>query len=152
MKGVALPRAITFAAALYSLGIPPEFLGGKFLNELKDDEWDLLQKYYINMKNDLYTSGGYISWQNINMLKDMQKEVAGRAGMSKEKLKIAITKLSNDLESIERCLSTKLGARSLIHRKHENFTNNFLIAYIEHEDNDTSNYLLEAAKLRECLG
>ncbi|MFH0896494.1 MAG: phosphoenolpyruvate carboxylase, partial [Candidatus Bathyarchaeota archaeon] len=152
VKGVALPRAIPFAAAFYSLGIPPEFLGGKFLKELKDGEWDLLQKYYINMKNDLNTAGGYISWQNINLIKDMQKEVAIRAGMSEEKLKIAVTKLSNDLESIERCLGTKLGARTLIHRKHENFTNNFLIAYVEHDDNDASNYLLEAAKLREGLG
>jgi phosphoenolpyruvate carboxylase len=63
-----------------------------------------------------------------------------------------VRKLLDDLEAVEKYLGIKLGIKSLVHRKHENFMNNFLIAYIEHKDDDARNYLIEAAKLRESLG
>ena len=49
VRGVILPRAIPFAAAFYSLGIPPEFIGGKVLADLGEGEWDILRRYYINL-------------------------------------------------------------------------------------------------------
>jgi phosphoenolpyruvate carboxylase len=39
-----------------------------------------------------------------------------------------------------------------LQKRHENFTNNFLLSYIEHEDDETKVALIEAAKLRKCLG
>ena len=152
VAGVSLPRAITFAASLYSVGIPPEFIGNRACEDLNENEWDITQKHYVNLKHDLNTVGGYVSWQNINMLMEVHEKVAERAGMNEEKLKIALTKILNDLKTVEENLGVKLGPRSPTQRKHENFTNNFLISYIEREEDEAKKALLEAAKLRRCLG
>jgi len=150
--GVSLPRAIPFAAALYSLGIPPELLGGMFFEEMKEDEWKLIQKYYANLKHDLSMAGGYLSWRNIEMLKDNCKLVAKKAGMSTEKLMTALNEVLADIKAIEKTFSIKLGPRSSIEKKHENFANNFLISYIDGDKVGAFTSLIEAAKIRRCLG
>ena len=43
VKGVTMPRAIPFAAAFYSLGIPPEFIGAQALRSLTDKEFDAVK-------------------------------------------------------------------------------------------------------------
>lgn len=47
---ISLPRAITFTAALYSVGLPPELLA---LNALSPSDWKFLKKVYINFEADL---------------------------------------------------------------------------------------------------
>jgi len=152
VAGVSLPRAIPFAAALYSIGIPPEFIGAKVLEDLTDEEWDTLQRYYVNLRKDFISVGGYISWQNVNMLMEMHSKTAKRADMDVDKLSLALTRVLADLKAVEEKLDVKLGPRSSAQRKHENFTNNFLISYLEHEDEEAKKALVEAAKLRRCLG
>jgi phosphoenolpyruvate carboxylase len=148
----ALPRAIPFAAAFYSLGIPPEFIGFEALNSLSEDEWEILKRYYANMEYDLDTVAGYLSWQNINTLMDMYKPVARRAEMKEEKLRSALTELSLDLRVTQENLGIKLGPKNLTHRKYENTVSNFLISYIERDDEEAKGYLEEAARIRKCLG
>ena len=152
VEGIALPRAITFAAALYSLGIPPEFIGLEALNDLTDDEQDTLKKYYVNMKSDLNAVAGYLSWQNLNMLMNMYSEVAKRAGMKEENLRSALTRLIMDVKVAQEDLGIKFGPRNLTHRKYENTVSNFLISYMERNDEEAKDYLEEAAKLRRSLG
>ncbi|MFO7792115.1 MAG: phosphoenolpyruvate carboxylase [Candidatus Saliniplasma sp.] len=53
MGGITLPRAITFTAALYSIGLPPEILG---LNALNERDLDYLRDIYINFDDDLRTA------------------------------------------------------------------------------------------------
>jgi hypothetical protein len=53
---------------------------------------------------------------------------------------------------VEEKLDVKLGPRTSTQRKHENFTNNFLISYLERENEEAKIALVEAAKLRKCLG
>ena len=47
---LSLPRAITFTASLYSIGIPPEILG---LNALSGDDLEYLYSVYVNFEDDL---------------------------------------------------------------------------------------------------
>ena len=152
VAGVSLPRAITFSATMYSVGIPPEFLGLSVLDDLNDQEWTLLQKYYINMQKDLAAVGGYVSWQNINMLMEMHKETAKRSCSDVDKLKLGLTRILDDLRAVEEKLDMKIGPRSLDHKKHENFTNNFLISYLAKEEVEARKALVEAAQIRRCLG
>ena len=63
VAGVCLPRAISFATALYSVGIPPEFIGMKALNQLNEQEWKTLNKHYLKMQYDLKVVGEYVSIQ-----------------------------------------------------------------------------------------
>jgi phosphoenolpyruvate carboxylase len=147
-----LPRAIPFAASFYSIGIPAEFIGLSILSELKDDEYNILRTYYKNMIKDLESVSCYVSWQNINMLVSNYKQVAERANMSEDILKDVLTKILSDLNTSESNLGIKLGPRNLTHRKYENATSNFLISYIEKDDKGAMKYLMEAAKIRRCLG
>lgn len=48
--GISLPRVITFTAALYSLGCPPELFG---LNALTDQDLVFLKQNYVNFEADL---------------------------------------------------------------------------------------------------
>ena len=50
MGEIKLPRAITFTASLYSLGIPPEILG---LNALNDKDFEYINEIYVNFEEDL---------------------------------------------------------------------------------------------------
>jgi phosphoenolpyruvate carboxylase len=152
VAGVNLPRAITFASSLYAIGLPPEFIGCSAINDLNETEYTLILKYYINIKQDLSTIGGLLSWQNVNMLMEMHQKVAKRAAASQEKIKTALTRILGDLQTAEDKLSIKLGPRTLTEKRHENFANNFLISFMEREDDEARKALVEAAKLRRCLG
>ncbi|MCX8150530.1 MAG: phosphoenolpyruvate carboxylase [Candidatus Bathyarchaeota archaeon] len=152
VAGVCLPRAIAFAAALYSMGLPAEFIGMKALTKLNEQEWKLLQKHYVKMEHDLNSIGEYVSWENLKMLMEMSHKTAKRAGMTEEKLRTALLNSLDDLKTVEEKFALKLGPRGNAQRKHENFTNNFLISMIEQEDEEAKRALVEAAKLRRCLG
>ncbi len=61
VEGIKLPRAITFTASLYSLGIPPEILG---LNALTDKDIDYIKTVYFNFERDLKDA---LSYYNPNV-------------------------------------------------------------------------------------
>jgi len=50
LGGIALPRAIPFTAALYSIGLPPELLG---LNALTQDDMEYVRGVYVNFDEDM---------------------------------------------------------------------------------------------------
>jgi phosphoenolpyruvate carboxylase len=152
VAGVCLPRAISFASALYSVGIPPEFLGMKVLNNLNEQEWQTLTKNYIKMQYDLKVVGEYVSFSNINMLTEMSQTTAKRSGMGEEQLKDALASIIEDLNTAEQRLGIKLGPRGFGQRRHENFTNNFLLSFLQKQDSEAKTALTESAKLRKCLG
>lgn len=149
---VILPRAIPFAGALYSLGIPPEFIGLAALNDLSEVEWNALNKYYINLRHDLEAVSGLLSWRNINMLADLYGDVAKMVKMEKERLRSAIASIMKDLSTVEENLGVKLGPENLTQRKYENMVNDFLISFMERNDRDAEKYVVEAATIRKCLG
>jgi len=65
-----LPRAITFCAALYSYGLPPEILG---LNALSSNEIDYIRDVCKNFDTDLRDALQYLNKENLRIF---PKEIA----------------------------------------------------------------------------
>ena len=86
------------------------------------------------------------------MLMEMHPKVAKISGMGTESLRDSLGKLMSDLSAVEERFSVKLGPRSNESKKHENFTNNFLISYAEGEHHEARDAFNQAAKLRRSLG
>ena len=64
ISGMKLPRAITFAASLYSYGLPPEVLG---LNALTESDIDFIKDFYPNFDNHLKDSLQYLNKENLKI-------------------------------------------------------------------------------------
>jgi len=58
---VQLPRAITFTAALYSLGIPPELLT---INSLSEDDLSFIKTFYANVEYDLKSACAFADFDS----------------------------------------------------------------------------------------
>jgi phosphoenolpyruvate carboxylase len=64
-----LPRAITFTAAFYSIGVPPEFIGlGRTLERLRPKELELLKTEYPNLITDIVATGRFLNKSNLAKL------------------------------------------------------------------------------------
>ena len=63
--GVTLPRAIGFAAALYSIGVPPELLG---MGGLTDDDLAFVREVYPSLDGDLRASLRFTNEQRVREL------------------------------------------------------------------------------------
>lgn len=66
IDGISLPRAITFTASLYSIGLPPEILG---LNALNEDDMQFVKEVYIHFEDDLRDALKYFN-PNTSFLPD----------------------------------------------------------------------------------
>lgn len=72
IRGISLPRAITFTAALYSIGLPPEILG---LNALNEEELRFIREVYVNFEDDLMDSLKYFNPDMSFLPKDLEPEI-----------------------------------------------------------------------------
>jgi phosphoenolpyruvate carboxylase len=81
---VSLPRAIPFTGSLYTLGIPPEFIGlGRGLKEAKKEGTiETVLKWYPYIKEDMTRAGYFLNKDNLATLakqdtcwKDIQNDV-----------------------------------------------------------------------------
>lgn len=72
--GITLPRAITFTAALYSIGVPPEILG---LSALGKEDIDFIREVYVNFDQDILDAVRYMNPESPYLSGDM-KDAAGR--------------------------------------------------------------------------
>ena len=72
MGGITLPRAITFTAALYSIGLPPEILG---LNALDKDDVQFVKEVYVNFEDDLRDSLRYFNPDTGLLPKNLEARV-----------------------------------------------------------------------------
>ncbi len=78
---VSLPRAITFCAALYSVGFPPELLG---LSALSEQELDVIRKNYCNFDADIAEAAKYY---NPDCSSILPKEIIKNANLSLSRIR-----------------------------------------------------------------
>jgi phosphoenolpyruvate carboxylase len=74
VEGITLPRVITFTAALYSLGVPPEVLG---LNALDRSDLRFVKEVYLNFEEDLRDSLKYLNPNSPFLSVDIKKKLKG---------------------------------------------------------------------------
>lgn len=131
-----MPRAISFSAAFYSLGVPPELIGsGRALKKLTLRQRELLVKYYVNFKSDLLAAGRYLNKENLELL---------------AKRNSAWQEISKDVALIEEYLKGKLGPceeQDLVYR---NFASNAYLLW--RQGKNAAPTILEMGKLRQSLG
>ena len=78
-EGIRLPRAISFCASLYSLGLPPEILG---LHALNSKELDFVTDCYKSLDNDMKDALKYVNEDNFHFFpKDVISDVKKSLGM-----------------------------------------------------------------------
>jgi len=148
---VRLPRAINFTAALYSIGIPPEILGLNALSTLTDDEYDVLNELYPSWRSDLEQATNYLCWANFSLLTS-DAEVISRITRPFH-LRTVVTEILSDIQEIESRTDTKVGPKTLSQRKHQNISNNTLIALTEESNrSEVTRYIVESGRLRFSLG
>lgn len=131
-----LPRAITYTAGFYSIGVPPELIGsGRLLSRLSKEELDLLLENYPSLPDDLQKAGRYINLENLSRL---AKQNPGWQ------------QIKHDVEYIESILDIKLRPRTNDEIAHHNLSANYFLV----RKNEAKLKLLinELAKLRRSLG
>lgn len=126
MDGVSLPRAITFCAALYSVGFPPELLG---LNALSGKDFDTMSETYKNFQSDLADALRYYS--------DDCALILPRAVLSQLK------------PAIERFISELDVNRS---EEHAAVVKEIIEAYSKNRSRELQELIVDAARVRKFLG
>lgn len=134
---VSLPRAISFTAALYCLGVPPEFIGmGRGLRDaMKAGKLKTIETHYKNLRADFIHAGKYLNKENLILL--ARKYPAFRA-------------VTEDVQEMENYLGVELGPLKTKHFIHRNLVSSI---YLHHEEGeDFGDELEKAAAIRKSLG
>jgi len=114
VEGITLPRVISFCAALYSIGLPPELLG---LHALTEKDILFLETAYPNFIED-------ISWAASHYNEDVLKLISPKIA---EELK----KTLNMIKQVENLLHSEYTSqiiRSVLSKKYETVTENIIAA------------------------
>ncbi|MFH1063544.1 MAG: phosphoenolpyruvate carboxylase [Candidatus Woesearchaeota archaeon] len=123
--------------ALYSLGVPPEFLGtGRALIEcIREGVVNELEDYYPGIKQDLIRAGSLLNKENLRFLAKTDK---------------GWKSVLNDVALVEDYVDATLGPTSTDGFLHRNHTSN--VFHLSSTKKDISADILAAAKARHCLG
>ena len=122
LEGVNLPRVISFCAALYSIGLPPELLG---LDSLSDGEWEKLSSFYPGVGEDLSTAAAYYNPEVCRLLPAALKK------------------------SLEKGLS-RIDYRC--DQQHCEYTSRIITRYSGQNDDGLADEIIAAASIRRFLG
>ncbi len=132
-----LPRAIGFTGALYTIGLPPEFIGtGRALSEVRHQGGlELLEQYFPEFKAWLSRAAKYINLENIQVLSKDHPELEN---------------ILQDLRLCEDMLGIGIGPVTTEDKLHKNLTSGILLK--KQAGVDFQNEVLDAAVLRKSLG
>ena len=135
--GLKLPRAITFTAVFYSLGIPPEFIGlGRGLQEAKQKGFlERLQKIYPDLAATIIEIGRSLNAENLMLL--ARRLTPFRA-------------IQKEIDFLARYVGTRLGPKSPEDFLHRNYTSNVVQNWLR--GRSVSEDIVKAAEVRRSLG
>jgi phosphoenolpyruvate carboxylase len=135
MGGQELPRAITFTAGFYSVGVPPEFIGaGRTLKSLSKDELGTLRKVYPNLAADFEAAGRFLNRDNLDRF------AAGSADWKE---------IAEDVAGVQELLGIELGPKTEDEREHVGLSSELAAAA---DDVDPGETIGRMAVLRKSLG
>jgi len=138
---VSLPRAITFVAALYSIGIPPEIIGLSSLAKLNESEWNILAERYMHLKEDLKYASNYLNEDSLEILKN---------NFNLDETIIKLVK--DDILFMKNQIGIKVSNHQYDIVKHRLFSSLALIALNEKRDSEVMTLVTEMATIRHSLG
>ncbi|MEM3243221.1 MAG: phosphoenolpyruvate carboxylase [Conexivisphaerales archaeon] len=138
---VILPRAITFVASLYTIGIPPEIIGLSSLANLNEQEWNFVTEKYKYLKEDLREASKYLNMDSLDMLE---------SGFNLDKRIIELVK--EDVLYMENQIGIKVPNHQYDIVKHRLFSSLALTALIEKKDSEVKMAISEMAAIRNSLG
>ncbi len=131
-----LPRAISFTAGFYSIGVPPEFIGlGRTLEMLDSREFGVLKKHYVYLKKDVERAGRYLVKENIKML---------------EKKNTAWRLVAQDVELAEKIFGISLGPKTEKEHEHARLARKALTSLKNKKALQRA--MIQSGKIRRSLG
>ncbi len=131
-----LPRAITFTAAFYSLGVPPEFIAfGRSLARLNQSDLDLLKSVYPNLSKDLEAAGRYFNADNLAAL---------------AKTNTAWQQIQDDISAVQAVLEIDLGPKTDDEKAHRKLT--AAVLALRDDPAMLTEVIAKAAALRRSIG
>lgn len=136
LGGVRLPRAISFTAGFYSLGVPPEFVGlGRLLSGLSLKERAILLKYYPLLKNELNRAARFIAPANLLAL---------------SKSNPIWRVVESDIVVAAKILGLSVGPRTKAERLHANYAAELLL--VKKDLESARRLITRTGQLRQSLG
>ncbi|MDG7039058.1 MAG: phosphoenolpyruvate carboxylase [Nitrososphaerota archaeon] len=148
MGRVKLPRAITFVAALYSIGLPPEILGLDAVLQLKEASFNILKEYYVNYKKDLEMACKYL---NPALLDDLQEAQLYNGIVRRYSLRNMMDMVKRDMDALD-ALGIRVGPSTNEERRHLNLTKNLLISIVDGQSEMAGREISAMGMLRRSLG
>ncbi|HKY62757.1 MAG TPA: phosphoenolpyruvate carboxylase, partial [bacterium] len=135
--GLNLPRAITFTAVFYSVGIPPELIGmGRGLRDSrKEGLLPALEGFFPELPEVIRRVGRYFNRENLDLLAKRMPHFAYVRG---------------GLEHIEAYLGEKLGPQEPDEIIHRNYSSNVLQNWLQGRSPEED--IVKAAQVRRSLG
>jgi phosphoenolpyruvate carboxylase len=135
MGAQSLPRAITFTAGFYSIGVPPEFIGaGRALKALKPQELETLKRHYKSMDNDFFAASKFLNKNNLKKL--AAKNEAWQA-------------VIEDVDDLEELLGVPFDAFTKEEKAHHELSSKLLRTEVQ---SSRAEFINAMALLRKSLG
>lgn len=131
-----LPRAITFTAAFYSIGVPPELIGtGRALRQLNAADLDIVRQEYRAIAQDFTALGHYLNRDNLATLAAGNSDWEG---------------VQQDITALEEILGIHFEPQTADEQAHHKLTSEILHAKSDH--NGLGELISQTALLRKSLG
>ncbi len=139
-QGVSLPRAISFTAILYSIGLPPELLGmGSALHEIAQlsKGTKFLEQLYPSLASHLQTAGHYLNKENLAQL---------------IKKYPSLQKVAEDIRRTEELLGIEFEPTTSEEQQHYQLSSEIISQLFSAQTTQLVTNIEQAAKLRKSIG